>query len=70
MKEQYADTDGFTDHVFTATSLLAYRFIPRIRDLPSTPLYVLDSTTAPKEVKVLIGGKIRETRSSRIGLIF
>ena len=33
--EQFADTGGFTDHVFAVTSLLGYRFFPRIRDLPS-----------------------------------
>ena len=35
IREQYADTGGFTDHVFAVTSLLGYRFVPRIRDLPS-----------------------------------
>ncbi|MDE9451549.1 Tn3 family transposase [Aliiroseovarius sp. Z3] len=60
IKEQYADTGGFTDHVFAVTSLLAYRFIPRIRDLPSKRLYVFDPADAPKELKSLIGGKIRE----------
>ena len=60
IKEQYADTGGFTDHVFAVTSLLAYRFIPRIRDLPSKRLYVFDPADAPKELKSLIGGKISE----------
>lgn len=60
IKEQYADTGGFTDLVFAATSLLSYRFIPRIRDLPSTRLYLFDPATAPKELRGLIGGKIRE----------
>lgn len=60
IKEQYADTGGFTDHVFAVTSLLAYRFIPRIRDLPSKRFYVFDPDAAPKELKSLIGGKIRE----------
>ena len=35
IREQYADSGGFTDHVFVVTSLLGYQFIPRIRDLPS-----------------------------------
>ena len=61
IKEQYADTGGFTDHVFAVTALLGYRFIPRIRDLPSTRLYVFDPGTAPKALKPLIGGKIRES---------
>jgi TnpA family transposase len=60
IREQYADTGGFTDHVFAVTSLLNYRFIPRIRDLPSKRLYVFDPGSVPKELKGLIGGKIRE----------
>ena len=60
IKEQYADTGGFTDHVFAVTALLSYRFIPRIRDLPSKRLYLFDPAAAPKELRGLIGGKIRE----------
>lgn len=60
IKEQYADTGGFTDLVFAVTSLLSYRFIPRIRDLPSKRLHLFDPTTAPKELRGLIGGKVRE----------
>ena len=60
IKEQYADTGGFTDHVFAATALLSYRFVPRIRDLPSKRLYLFDPAAAPKEVRRLVGGKIRE----------
>jgi TnpA family transposase len=60
IKEQYADTGGFTDHVFAATALLSYRFVPRIRDLPSKRLYFFDPAAAPKEVRGLVGGKIRE----------
>lgn len=60
VKEQYADTGGFTDHVFAVTALLAYRFIPRIRDLPSKRLHLFDPASAPKELRGLIGGKIRE----------
>ena len=62
IREQYADTGGFTDHVFAVTSLLNYRFIPRIRDLPSKRLYVFDPGSVPKELKGLIGGKVREGR--------
>ena len=60
IKEQYADTGGFTDHVFAVTALLSYRFIPRIRDLPSKRLYLFDPANAAKELRGLIGGKIRE----------
>ncbi len=60
IKEQYADTGGFTDLVFAVTALLAYRFIPRIRDLPSKRLYAFDPAVAPKELRGMIGGKIKE----------
>ena len=60
IREQYADTGGFTDHVFAVTSLLGFRFIPRIRDLPSRRLYLFDPASAPNELRSLIGGKIRE----------
>lgn len=40
IKEQYA-----------VTALLSYRFIPRIRDLPSKRLYLFDSATTPKELR-------------------
>ncbi|NJO36362.1 MAG: Tn3 family transposase [Rhizobiales bacterium] len=60
IREQYADTGGFTDHVFAVTALLGYRFIPRIRDLPSKRLHVFDPGAVPKLLKPLVGGKIRE----------
>ena len=62
IKEQYADTGGFTDLVFAATSLLGYRFHPRIRDLSSKRLHVFDLRAVPKELKGLTGDKIREAK--------
>ena len=59
MREQYADTGGFTDHVFAVTALLGYLFVPRIRDLPSKRLHVFDPGAVPKELRGLIGNKIR-----------
>ena len=61
IKEQYADTGGFTDLVFAATSLLGYLFHPRIRDLASKRLHVFDPQAVPKELKGLTGDRIRET---------
>ena len=55
IREQYADTGGFTDHVFAVTSILGYQFIPRIRDLPSKRLYVFDRRNSPKELRGLLG---------------
>ena len=60
IREQYVDTGGFTDHVFAVTALLGFQFIPRIRDLPSKRLYLFDPSACPKELKGLIGGKVRE----------
>lgn len=60
IREQYADTGGFTDHVFAVTALLGFQFIPRIRDLPSKRLYLFDPASCPKELKGLIGGRIKE----------
>lgn len=59
IKEQYADTGGFTDHVFAVTALLGFLFIPRIRDLSEKRLYLFDSTTVPKELKGLVDHKVR-----------
>ena len=59
IREQYADTGGFTDHVFAVASILGYRFVPRIRDLPSKRIYVFEPAACPRELRVLIGGKLR-----------
>jgi len=60
IKEQYVDTGGFTDHVFGITSILPYKFIPRIRDLPSKKLYLFGSQYTPQNLKGLVGGRIKE----------
>ncbi|MCR5860142.1 Tn3 family transposase [Mesorhizobium sp. J428] len=59
-REQYADTGGFTDHVFATASILGYRFIPHIRDLPSKRLYVFNPAGTPSELRGLVGGRVRE----------
>ena len=61
VREQYADTGGFTDHVFAVTSILGYRFVPRIRDLPSKRIYLFDPAACPRELRGLIGGKLRQS---------
>ena len=60
IREQYADSGGFTDHVFAVTSLLGYRFIPRIRDLPSKRLHVFEPRRVPQPLIGLTGNKIPE----------
>ena len=57
-REQYADTGGFTDHIFAACSILGYAFVPRIRDLPSKRLYVFERAGVPKHLRPLVGGKV------------
>jgi len=47
IREQFADTDGFTDHVFAVCAILGYRFALRIRDLPSKRLYAFNPSIAP-----------------------
>ena len=74
IREQYADSGGFTDHVFAVTSLLScrcsaigarlsvlgYRFTPRIRDLPSKRRQVFEPRRVPKLLIGLTGNKIRQ----------
>ena len=60
IREQYADTGGFTGHVFAVTSLPGYRFVPRIRDLPSKRLHIFEPGRVPKPLVGLTGNKIRE----------
>ena len=58
VREQYADTGGFTDHVFAACSRLGYAFVPRLRALPSKRLYVFARAGVPKGLRPLVGGKV------------
>lgn len=56
--EQYADTGGFTDHVFAACSITGFKFIPHIRDLPSKRFHVFDPAGAPTNLRSMIADKI------------
>ena len=60
VRQHFADTGGFTDHVFAACALLGYRFAPRIRDLPQKKLYAFTPNATPANVRALVGGKINE----------
>ena len=60
VRQHFADTGGFTDHVFAACALLGYRFAPRIRDLPQKRLYAFTPSATPANVRGLVGGKINE----------
>lgn len=65
IREQFADTGGFTDQVFAACAILGYRFAPRIRDLPSKRLYAFNPSAAPAHLRAMIGGKINQTIITR-----
>ena len=60
VRQHFADTGGFTDHVFAACALLGYRFAPRIRDLPQKRLNAFTPNATPANVRALVGGKINE----------
>ena len=62
IKEHYADTGGFTDHVFAMCTLLGYQFAPRLRNLSSLNLYGMKGLTVPKVMKELVAAKINLTR--------
>ena len=58
VREQYADTGGFTDHVFAACAVLGHTFVPRIRDLPSKRLHVFARAGVPEALRPLVGGSL------------
>ena len=60
IEEHATDTGGFTEIVFGLCSLLGFRFVPRIRDLPETRLYVLGDAASWPTLAPVIGGRLRE----------
>lgn len=62
IREHYADTGGFTDHVFAMCTLLGYQFAPRLRNLSSLSLYGMKGITVPKVMKELVAAKANITR--------
>lgn len=56
------DTGGFTEIVFALCALLGFRFVPRIRDLPTTRLYTFDRPRAWPTLEPVIGGRLHEQR--------
>lgn len=57
IREHYADTGGFTDHVFAMCALIGYQFTPRLRNLSSLRLYGMKGITLPKVMKELVAAK-------------
>ncbi len=62
IKEHYADTGGFTDHVFAMCALLGYQFSPKLRNLSSLKLSGMDGVSVPKAMKELISARANITR--------
>jgi TnpA family transposase len=60
IKEHYTDTAGYTDQVFALTSLMGFRFAPRIRNLPDLKLYMLDNKDTDSKLLNLVKGRINE----------
>ena len=52
----YADTAGFTDHVFTLMHLLGFRFAPRIRDLDDTKRHIPKGSACPAMQPMICAG--------------
>lgn len=65
IKEHYADTGGFTDHVFALCALLGYQFAPRLRNLSSLRLYGMEGVTPSKIMQELITARVNLTRIER-----
>ena len=59
VREHFADTGGFTDHVFAVSALLGFTFAPRIRNLADKRLHVFDRSTVPGALEPLIGNQVR-----------
>jgi TnpA family transposase len=61
LEEHTTDTGGFTEIIFGLCALLGFRFVPRIRDLPETRLYVAGDPATWPTLEPVIGGRLRET---------
>ena len=70
IREQYADTAGFTDQLFGISGMLDNRLVLRIRDLPSKRLYVFDPASTPKELRKWSAARFERICSWRTGPIF
>jgi Tn3 transposase DDE domain len=68
IEEHYADTSGFTDHVFGLSHFLGFRFALRIRDLADKRLYVAGKPGQWPALAPLIGGSLNLKLIERIRL--
>jgi TnpA family transposase len=65
VREHYADTGGFTDHVFALCAILGFTFAPRIRDLPSKRLYAFDPPATHPVFRPMVAARIKTERIAR-----
>jgi TnpA family transposase len=65
VREHYADTGGFTDHVFALCAILGFTFAPRIRDLPSKRLYAFDPAATHATLRPMVAARIKTERIAR-----
>src|SRR5512134_262389 len=65
VREHYADTGGFTDHVFALCAILGFTFAPRIRDLPSKRLYAFDPAATHVALRPMVAARIKTERIAR-----
>src|SRR3546814_10139594 len=61
VRQHFADTGGFHDHVLAACALRGYRYAPRLRNLPQKRLYALTPNPTTAKVRALVEGKTNET---------
>jgi TnpA family transposase len=59
IEEHYADTAGFTDHVFALCHLRGFRYAPRIRDLADRRIYIPEKGNTYPALQSLVGGTLK-----------
>jgi TnpA family transposase len=62
IEQPTTDTGGFTEIVFALCALLGFRFVPRIRNLPTTRLYTFEHPKIWPKLHSVIGGRLHEKR--------
>lgn len=56
----YVDTGGASDHVFILSTMLGFRFCPRLRDFPERKLASLEPPGCYPDLQPLLGRRIKE----------
>ncbi len=58
VNEHYADTGGFSDHLFAICRPFGFRYAPRVRNLKEKRLYSIPGVAVPSELAPLVAGSI------------